>query len=207
MLEFEVSNQILKRTDSNKAVNLSQEYLECSFDFKTEDWDNLSVFALFTNSDRLNYRVALSEDKCIVPNACLIGNYFYVSVYGVDTEDLRITSSIVKVYLLDSNYTSKISDDLPDEQSVVEEIYAAINGKADLEHTHTKSDITDFPEVYTKTEVDTIVQNTIDSISNRISLDGDKTIIQTGDTVTFTSYLMVDGVPQGNKTIEFYKED
>ena len=44
-LEFKIENQSLTRIDDNKAVDLSNNYLECGFSF-SEDWDDFARFVI-----------------------------------------------------------------------------------------------------------------------------------------------------------------
>ncbi len=157
-LNFKISNQILKQIGETKPANLSQEYLELDIDFKTTDWTGLTKFGLFTNQNGLKYRVALTDDKVIVPNSCLADEKFKFSIYGV-LDDVRITTNQLTIYLKDSGYVRDVENDIPDDDpTIVEQIYEALDtkantsdmttalaGKSDVGHSHTKSDITDFP--------------------------------------------------------------
>jgi hypothetical protein len=87
-----------------------------------------------------------------------------------------------------------------------------IDDKADVIHTHTKSEITDFSHnhderYYTETEVNNIIQQTKQDLLNRIHMRGDKSIIQTNETTDFKAYLIEDGMPSENKKIYFYKKE
>lgn len=223
-LNFKISNQILKQIGETKPANHSQEYLELSFEFLTTDWNGLTKFALFTNQQGLKYRVALTNDKVIVPNACLSDEKFKFSIYGVD-DDVRVTTNQLTIYLSDSGYVRDVENDIPDDDpTIVEEIYECLDGKAPLVHTHTKSDISDFSHThtkseitdfahnhddryYTESEVDAIIDEVKQELNNRVILKGDKTIIQTGDTTDFTAYAVKDGMPVDNTKIYFFKQE
>lgn len=236
-LNFKISNQTLKQIGETKPANHSQEYLELSFEFLTTDWTGLTKFGLFTNQNGLKYRVALTNDKVIVPNSCLADEKFQFSIYGV-LDDVRITTNQLTIYLKDSGYVRDVENDIPDDDpTIVEEIYEALDTKAntsdmttalagksdvghshaksditDFTHTHTKSDITDFTHnhderYYTQSEVDLIVENLKNEMNNKVILKGDKPIIQTGDTTDFTAYAVKDGMPVVNEKIYFFKED
>ena len=193
-LEFTVTNQVIERMDKGRPANLSQEYLELCFTFST-DWVGLAKFALFKTSEG-TLRTALSQDKVLVPASVLSGKKFLFSVYGVDGDDLRITTNLVRVNLLESGFThDTINDDSDlEDPTTVEEIYIEINKKADIT-TLTNG-------YYTKTEVDTL----IDKLDNKIRLTGDKTIIETGDTLTLTIQAKTNGFPLADTTIDIYKE-
>ena len=55
-LEFTINNQTLKRTDTNKPVNWSDNYLTLVFQFETDDWTGLNKYCLLRVSGEL-YRV------------------------------------------------------------------------------------------------------------------------------------------------------
>ena len=229
-LSFEVSNQSVKRVERRELANYSQEYLQLSFDFKTSDWSGLTKFALFKCKGKA-YRVALTEDKVLVPNAVLRGDRFTFMVYGVNNDDVRVTTVSTLLYLEDSGFTEDVEDDLPDDDpGIVEQIYIAIDGKSDLGHKHTKSDITDFTHThleaditdlkeyalanhnhdtryYTEDEVDAIISNLEERINNHINITADKNIMQTGDEATITAYTTLNGMPVANNTIYFYAKE
>ena len=167
-VEFDVTNQIVTRTDKNKTVNYSDDYLRLCFDFKTEDWSATSKFLLVWQDDEV-YRFGLTEDNFVVPDELLTKNKLVFSIYGV-TQTYRITTPKVLVKLLESGYTTDIADFNPEDfsQDIVEEIYSAINLKSDIGHTHTKSQITDFSHnhderYYTESEMDTLLSGKANS--------------------------------------------
>ena len=224
-MNFKIQNQQLTQIGETKPANHSQEYLELNIDFQTNDWNGLTKFGLFTNQNGLKYRVALTDDKVIVPNSCLSDEKFTFSIYGVK-DDVRVTTNQLTIYLKDSGYVRDVENDIPDDDpTIVEEIYtaidtkadasemaAALDGKSDVGHTHTKSDITDFAHnhderYYTESEVDEIVENLKNELNNRVILKADKSIIQTDETIDFTAYAVQDGMPVGNTKIYFFKED
>ena len=186
-LEFEIVNQSIKKINRKELANKSQEYLQLSFTFKTDDWTGLTKFVLF-KKDKTAYRVALTDGKALVPNACLTGDRFIFMVYGVN-DTVRVTTPHVLIYLEESGYTTEVENDIPDDDpTIVEAIYTAIDTKADQETT------------YTKTEVDALIHN----LNNNVKITSNKTIIGTGDEATFTAYVTLDGMPATNKTIYFY---
>lgn len=226
-INFRIENQTIRRIDSNKVVNLSENYLQLLFDFKTDDWNNLSKFALFKH-DGLTTRIAIINDSITVPSTLLVKNKVVFSVYGVtetDGEEYRITTNLVRFDLLNSGFTKDTDNPLPpDQPDLVEQIFIAISEKANITHTHTKSDISDFSHThtkseitdfahnhddryYTESEVDAIIDEVKQELNNRVILKGDKTIIQTGDTTDFTAYAVKDGMPVDNTKIYFFKQE
>lgn len=170
-LNFKVKEQIINRTDNNTIVNLSENYLQLCFTFQSNDWTGLTKFILFKHGEK-STRIGLTEDKVIVPASLLTGNRLVFSLYGLDTsndEVYRITTNQIRLHLLDSGYTSEVDDIIDEEETdIVEEIYIAINNtetvckeytdtglesKADTEHTHTKSEITDFSHTHTLSDI------------------------------------------------------
>lgn len=142
-IEFEVNCQSIKRVNNPQPANKSQKYLQLCFDFKTDDWIDLTKFALF-KANNTNYRESITNDKVLVPNACLQENTFSFTIYGIDNDEMRITTNQVYVHLNESGYSQEVENDIPDDDpSIVEEIYLAIAAKSDIGHTHTEADITD----------------------------------------------------------------
>ena len=164
-IQFKIANQTLKRIGETYPANHSQEFLKLSFEFQTEDWEGLTKFALF-NYQGKRYRIPLTNNACITPNAVLKGERFGFMVYGVNNEDVRATTNHITVYLAESGYSTDVENDIPDDDpGIVEQIYldidaakseaesnakdytdTALTGKSDVGHTHTESDITDLKE-------------------------------------------------------------
>ena len=205
---FDVTNQTVERSDKSKIVNWSDDYLRLCFDFKTDDWSDCTKFILIFDGENV-YRFALTDDKFIVPEELLTGVKLLFSVYGVNNT-YRITTPKVLLRLREAGYSSDVKELDVDEftHDVVEEVYLAIDGKSDVGHTHTKSDITDFSHnhddiYYKKSEVDSLIYG----LNNKLKLNTDKNIIQTGDTIDLRAFVMEDGMPQQGKVVNFYIEE
>lgn len=218
-LEFSVNNQTLKRTDTNKPVNWSDNYLTLKFLFETEDWNPLNKFCLLRTLDKL-YRLELENDSVLLPVGVLTGDKLILSVYGA-TDELRITTNMVGVIMGKSGYNIEDISDIED----IEDIYSIIDSKASKTYVDKelgfKADKTEIPvnvseltndigyltehqsltDYYTKEEVD----NLIYTINNMLSLTGDKTIIQADETVNLTVNLKKDGFMLSNATINIYE--
>lgn len=221
-LEFNVNNQVLKRTDSNKPANLSSEYLKCIFNFESDDWESMGKFAIF-KAGTLNYRVAINDGECIVPFDALQHNRFALTVYGVDG-DVRITTNIIPVNLWGSGFVSEydessyfnpdMTEELLDlvEQKVyvsvfdetVTDINESIGGleSSKLDKTTYNTDIPVIREDITDLEnskVDnTTFNDTVESINTSIGeLDINKTVTitkqATADTGYFSTYVINQG--------------
>lgn len=99
-LTFEVTNQIIKRTDRFRPAALSQNYLRAGFTF-SEDWGEADRIAIFTTQCGKSYEVILDNDECGVPWEVLTSpGYFFVSAYSGD----RITATKASVYIEDTGY-------------------------------------------------------------------------------------------------------
>lgn len=92
-ITFNVENQILRRTDPNKIIEKSKNYLFAEFSF-SEDWDNTNKAIIFENNV-LRYKIYLdSNNKCQVPNRIIRNDGFTISVVGEDNNDfVKITTS------------------------------------------------------------------------------------------------------------------
>lgn len=101
MLTFTVDKQILKRTDTDKAIADSVKYLTATFTF-SEDWTGTTKTVLF-NHGTVTYAMILESDTCVVPWEVIHSDYFRISVYGVK-DDERITTNNVTVYVGESGY-------------------------------------------------------------------------------------------------------
>ena len=126
-LQFEITNQIIKRVDDFKVVGDSQNYLYAKFDFKTEEWDGLDKTVLFRNGfNGTVYEILLpaEDDTCIVPHEVLAGefDYFFVSLFAGDL----ITANIVKVFIDESGYWPDAESSVEPTPSIYEQILARI---------------------------------------------------------------------------------
>lgn len=221
-LEFTVNNQTLKRTDSEKPADYSNEYLKCIFSFESDDWEPMGKFAIF-KTGKLNYRVAISDGECIVPFDALQYNQFALTVYGID-EDTRITTNLVYIKLGKSGFVTEYDEschfnpdmteellDLVEQKvyiSVFDETVTGINesigglesSKLDKTTYNTdipviRSDITDLEN----SKVDnTTFNDTVESINTSIGeLDTNKTVTitkqATADTGYFSTYVINQG--------------
>lgn len=103
-IQFNLENQLLKRTDKETIVNNSKNIIQAQFAITGEIWDNLvDRFVIFKDAWHEETIVHLSntpEAICTVPSSCLNGAFFKVSVYGGDL----ITTNEVTIPLIDSGY-------------------------------------------------------------------------------------------------------
>ena len=187
-LEFEVNNQeLILLTDTSKIANKSNNYLKLLFDFKTEDWMDKTHYCILQNNIHKNYLFLITSEGVMVPASVLTGRYFYITVYGVDENDTRITTNVLKIRLKESDFTIDISSVSAD-HDVVNTILNLINsldesislvGKSgsylDLlnipetftpsEHSHSSSEVSDFEE-RTASEIKHALRQTANRIRN-----------------------------------------
>lgn len=104
-LEFEVTGQTLKRTDSNEVVNKNYNFYRCRFTFnEDDDWFDLNKFAIFRDGWGTQYTAHIGKGStklcCMIPDEVLNGTYFKVSIYA---GDLYSTNNVT-IQLLESGY-------------------------------------------------------------------------------------------------------
>lgn len=96
-IKFQVSNQIIKRTDTNRVVADSRNYLYAAFSF-SEEWQGVKT-AIFKNGDVVKHAI-LSNDECLVPWEVIKKGKLRVSVFCGDL----ITADEDIVYISQSGY-------------------------------------------------------------------------------------------------------
>ena len=125
-LEFKIENQSLTRTDDNKAVDLSNNYLECGFSF-SEDWDDFARFVIF-RCNKKSYRVAINDETCLVPYDVLKADKFLITVYGVK-EDVRITTNYLWIHLRKSAFVDEYDESSYFNPDMTEELLDIVEQK------------------------------------------------------------------------------
>ena len=98
LLTFNVEKQIIMRTDTEKVVTNSMNYLYARFTF-SEEWtgEKTAVFS----AQKKTYNALLDENNtCLVPWEALTGSIFTVSVFCGDL----ITANKVIIYTIPSGY-------------------------------------------------------------------------------------------------------
>ena len=192
-LEFEITNNHLKRTDNNTIYNKNRNIYTCQFQFQTgteEDiWTDLNRFCIFTDSWGNDEIIALGKSdtvSCPIPNSILEGTYFSIALYGGDL----VSTDRVTIPLVESGYKhhkcsdkakdifvdifdsldTKIDDVSFDNDTLylysngelvnsvsfvdgydyisemIDEIRSLVDLKADINHTHVSSDVTDLDD-------------------------------------------------------------
>lgn len=145
ILNFKVNNQELTFDKHEDLANKSHKILKCVFDFNGEDWIDKECFALLFNSNREVYELHVENNMIIIPETITQGNKFKLSLYAEDLSAARITTNMVTITLKESGYTTEIEDLVDVDPDIWTQIWTAIDGKSNLDHTHIVEDITDFP--------------------------------------------------------------
>lgn len=97
-LSFEVTNQLIRRTDKNTVVADSKNYLYAQFTF-SDEWQGAKT-AIFKHGGE-KYRVLLENDMCLVPWEVIKQGILGVSVFCGDL----ITSSTAYITINKSGYS------------------------------------------------------------------------------------------------------
>ena len=167
-LEFKIENQSLIRTDDNKAVDLSNNYLECDFSF-SEDWDDFAKFVIF-RCNKKSYRVAINDETCLVPYDVLKADKFLITVYGVK-EDVRITTNYLWIHLRKSAFVDEYDESSYFNPDMTEELLDIVEQKVYTSvFNETVEEINTSIENLDESKVDKSQYNTdLQSIHNNIS--------------------------------------
>lgn len=131
IISFDVNNQIISRTDENRVVSKSVNYLIAKFSF-SEEWNKNSLITpLFISSDKKAYTPELRTDGkyidedgcCFVPHEALeTGGILLVSVTEYDGDlKKRITANTAVVHVEESGETTAQTSLAP-EPSVYEKL-------------------------------------------------------------------------------------
>ena len=132
-----VTNQELVLKESVSSVEENQNYIQCVFDFTTEDWDDTVKTAYFRNPKTgIVTSQMLSGDRCTIPPESLSDEgYVQFSVAG-EKERYRITSSIVQFFNRPTVYGGDPSDPTPTQyEQIVAQTAAAQNAAEDAQQT------------------------------------------------------------------------
>lgn len=99
-ITFNVVNQRICRTDDNKIVADSKNYLYAQFFFKTDDWDDITKTAVFEKGGKPYFVILDEDDTCKVPWEVIKPGKVFVSVFGGDL----ITTHTVELHISVSGY-------------------------------------------------------------------------------------------------------
>ena len=122
ILQFNVVEQTVTKSNDAVLVNESVDYLSLSFSFKENSvWDDLEKKVEFYAKGTGVYDLELENDSVTVPFEVLTGDYFIFSLYGVDG-GLRVTTNRMKVYLKESGFIGDGVAPSDDKRTVIEKI-------------------------------------------------------------------------------------
>lgn len=130
LLEFRISGQHLQRTDNIYLVNLSKNYLKCSFMFTTNEWDDLEKYVTFTAKSK-NYRYMINDDVLEVPNDLLGYKYFYIQIYGLNEEKDTILTTNSIVISFDNEIAKPLLIKDRKMEDMINALGEIVNGKVD----------------------------------------------------------------------------
>ena len=107
ILQFDVINQRIVRTDKNYIVANSQFYLQMDFNF-TYDWQGFAKTITFVSGTK-KFSIGLNaQDSCIVPWEVIKTPSFLFSIRG-ELDDVVITTNVVTIPIVASGETKGIS--------------------------------------------------------------------------------------------------
>ena len=132
-----VTNQELVLKESVSSVEENQNYIQCVFEFTTEDWNDTVKTAYFRNPKTgIVTSQILSGDQCMIPPESLSDEgYVQFSVAG-EKEGYRITSTIVQFFNRPTVYGGDPSDPTPSQyEQIITLTAAAQNAAEDAQQT------------------------------------------------------------------------
>lgn len=91
-------------------ADLSIGFVKVKFNFSS-DWSDLEKVAQFIQGGT-TYNQVLINDECIIPNEIQAGEFF-ISVFGTNSSGIRGTTTLIKVSMLKSGFTSSSQDPIP----------------------------------------------------------------------------------------------
>lgn len=122
-LFFEITNQVITRTDKFKPVARSRNYLKAHFTFFTDEWTGV-ITAIFTKDD-MSYEMILdNNNECLVPWELLTeSGELYVSCFC----DNLVTATPSRVTIYPTGYIDSGENTEPPTPNIYEQIIEYIN--------------------------------------------------------------------------------
>lgn len=148
--------------------------LRCKFEFRTSDWDNATMTAVFCKGNMATHPeivdnaigVLLDDiDECAVPSEVLTrdAKYFSVGIWGVTASNLRIVSDWLVFRIKDGCYVDA-TEPIEPTPTVYEQIMLALQLKAPADHKH--NDI-----YYTKEQIDNMEIGIDEGVLRQVDLN------------------------------------
>lgn len=146
--------------------------LRCRFEFRTSDWDNATMTAVFCKGNMATHPEIVDnaigvlldgDDECAVPAEVLTrdAKYFSVGVWGITATGLRIVSKWLVFRIEDGCYVDA-TEPIEPTPTVYEQIMLTLQSKASVDHKH--DDI-----YYTKEEIDDIKSDVNESFKQVVA--------------------------------------
>ena len=140
ILNLTVENQRLTLAETPFVAEDTEGYIQCVFDFTTDDWNGTVKTAHFKNPKTGEITTQLLEnDSCMVPPEALTdrGNVYF-SLTG-EKEGYRITTGVVSIFNAETIYGGEPSDPTPSQYdqiiaAVAESVSAAENAESIAEN-------------------------------------------------------------------------
>jgi len=178
VISFFVEKQVIRQVNNETLVNDSTNYLKFHFDFDS-DWDDVVKRVLFKGSSEVYCEALDNNDDVIVPWEVLTGDYFIFTIYGVGSDDLRITTPQRKIGLARSGYTADVEQALPATPSTLDAIYAAISDVSDSVSTvNGRVDTTNGNVTALGTDVNQVKSNVLNLQTDVTQAESDITAIE-----------------------------
>ena len=152
-ITFDVKNQIISRTDTNRVVADSKNYLYAEFKF-TSDWNGTKT-AIFSNDNvETTYEQLLIDDKCLVPAEVLKAGTLCVSAFCGDLVTANKAYLVVEESGLKDGETPQpptpdIYTQILEKAEYAETVASEIQGKAESGAFNGKAATVDVGEVIT----------------------------------------------------------
>ena len=129
LIDFYIRNQKLSKNGPDIVAD-SVKYVDCSFTFKTSDWNGLDKWVIFQKGEEV-YRVDLVEDAIPKETGLNLGEgIWHVSLFGEGTDGTRITTDSVTLEVKRSSVSD--GEPLPPiEQTEAEQIAAKAQSALD----------------------------------------------------------------------------
>lgn len=125
ILEFSVSNDILRRNNATTVLDQSTDYYKCKLYPKKEIWEGKTMFATFMNDLGYIETVGLGEYSdllaCLVPTRIASGDYFRFYIFSDDNKKTNTVSVAL------TNHYNKAEEKC----NIISELCSHINEKID----------------------------------------------------------------------------
>ena len=108
-ITFNVENQLLRRTDTNRIVEKSKNYLHANFTFSA-DWDNTTKAVIIENGG-MRFKVYLENNECDIPNRAVSHDGFTLTVVGEDSEKFITITTTDLFIAVQKNNASDIQEE------------------------------------------------------------------------------------------------